>query len=227
MRKASGLRILKIGGSVITRKEGYEEINEDAIEEICSVIAEDHCNLILIHGAGSFGHPHVKRFGLSDAISIAKIHNACVRLNEFFCRKLIEYGIPAIGVHPMSCSYELIPKILEKGFVPVLHGDTSSEFKVVSGDEVAVFLANAFNADRLGFATNVEGVIVNGKIVKKFTRDMVADQIGENDATGKMRGKLEKIFSLKTKCRVFIFKGERENIKKFLSGEEVGTEVVL
>ncbi|MEM3896259.1 MAG: isopentenyl phosphate kinase [Archaeoglobaceae archaeon] len=227
MRKVSGLRILKIGGSVITRKEGYEEINEQAIEEVCSTIAENHHNLILIHGAGSFGHPHVKKFGLKDAISIAKIHNACVRLNELFCRKLIEFGVPAVGMHPMSSSYELIPKMLERNLVPVLHGDVTSEFRVVSGDEIAVNIANVFGADRLGFATNVDGVFVNGKVVGKFTKEMTADSIGESDATGRMRGKLQKIFSLRTKCRVFIFKGEREKIKKFLFGEEVGTEVVL
>lgn len=226
MPKESGLRILKIGGSVITRKEGYEELNEKAIEEICSAIAENYCNLILIHGAGSFGHPHVVKFGLKDAISIAKIHNACVRLNEFFCRKLIEHNVPAIGVHPMSSSYELIPKILEKGFVPVLHGDVTSDFKVVSGDEIAVLLANNFSAELLGFATNVEGVFVNGKVVEKFTRGMKPDSIGGEDVTGKMRGKLERVFSLKTKCRVFIFRGDRESIRKFLSGEEVGTEVI-
>ncbi|MFN3383654.1 MAG: isopentenyl phosphate kinase [Archaeoglobaceae archaeon] len=227
MPKESGLRILKIGGSVITRKEGYEEVNERAIEEICSVIAENHRNLILIHGAGSFGHPQVKKFGLKNPIAIAKIHNACVRLNEFFCRKLIDHGIPAVGLHPMSCSYELIPRMLEKSLLPVLHGDVNSDFRVISGDEIAVSLANLFNATRLGFATNVDGIFVSGRIIEKFSRDMTADSIGEDDATGKMRGKLEKIFSLKVKCRVFIFRGDGEKVKKFLQGEEVGTEVIV
>lgn len=221
------MRILKIGGSVITRKEHYEEINENAIKEVCSAIAENYKDLILIHGAGSFGHPHVKKFGLNDAIAIARIHNACVRLNEYFCRKLIEYEIPAVGVHPLSSSYEIVGKLLEKGFVPVLHGDVTSDFKVVSGDEIAINLANLFNATHVGFATNVNGVFVNGKVVERFRRNMIADTIGEDDVTGKMRGKLEKIFTLEKKCRVFIFRGEGENIKKFLSGKDVGTEVIL
>ncbi len=227
MLKESGLRILKIGGSVITRKEGYEEVNERAIEEICYAIAENHRNLILIHGAGSFGHPQVKRFGLNSPIAIAKIHNACVRLNEFFCRKLIDHGVPAVGLHPMSCSYELIPRMLEKSLLPVLHGDVNSDFRIVSGDEIAVFLSNLFNATRLGFATNVDGVFVKGRIVEKFSRDMTPDSIGEEDATGKMRGKLEKIFSLKAKCRVFIFKGDGEKVKRFLQNDDVGTEVIV
>lgn len=227
MLKGLELKILKIGGSVITRKEGYEEINESAIEEVCSAIAKNYNNLILIHGAGSFGHPHVKKFCLSNAIAVAKIHNACVRLNEIFCRRLIEYGVPAVGVHPMSCSYELIPRMLEKGLLPVLHGDVTPEFRVLSGDEIAVHLAELFNATRVGFATNVDGVFVNGKVVEKFRREMVADSIDGEDITGKMRGKLEKIFSLRRNCRVFIFKGEREKIRRFLLGNEVGTEVVL
>ncbi|MEM4473078.1 MAG: isopentenyl phosphate kinase [Archaeoglobaceae archaeon] len=221
------MRILKIGGSVITRKESFEELNEKAIEEICSVISSDYSNLILIHGAGSFGHPHVKLYGLGNPVSIARVHNACVRLNEFFCRRLIEHGVPAIGFHPMSCDFEKIGELVEKGFLPVLHGDVTSDGRIISGDEIAVKMAEEFKAKLIGFATNVEGIFVNGKIADKIYRDTIPDSLGEEDATGKMKGKLEKIFSLRHRCRVFVFKGEGENVKKFLEGKEIGTEVVL
>ncbi|MCS7119350.1 MAG: isopentenyl phosphate kinase [Archaeoglobaceae archaeon] len=221
------MRILKVGGSVITKKEIFEELNEDAIEEVCSAISKSYSDLILIHGAGSFGHPHVKLFGLESTLSIAKIHNACVRLNEFFCRRLIDHSVPAIGLHPMSCDFKKIEKILKKGFLPVIHGDVNYDFKVVSGDDLAVKLAERFKAESLGFATNVEGVFVNGIIVNKLHREMSPDAIGEEDATGKMKGKIGKIFSMRHKCRVFVFKGNGENIKKFLEGKEVGTEVIL
>jgi isopentenyl phosphate kinase len=220
------LRILKIGGSVITKKDGFEELNENAIEEICSAISENYSNLILVHGAGSFGHPHVRMFGLDTPISIARIHNSCVRLNELFCRKLLDKKVPAIGLHPMSCDFGKIGRIMEKGFVPVLHGDVSLE-GIVSGDEIVVRLAENFQAERIGFATDVEGIFVNGKKVDKFYPWMKPDQLGDDDATGKMRGKINRILSLKKKCRVFVFKGSGENVKKFLEGKEVGTEVVL
>lgn len=225
-RRVSGLRILKIGGSVITQKENFETFNERAIEEISSAIAENYQDLILVHGAGSFGHPHVKKYGLRDPISIAKIHDACIRLNEKFCRKLIEFNVPAVGVDPMTSDFLIVVELLKKGFLPVLHGDVNLKFGITSGDELVVEFAEKFRAERIGFATNVDGVIVDGKVVKKFTREMKADIIGESDATGKMMGKIEKIFTMKHKCRVFIFMGSRENVKKFLKGEEVGTEVM-
>lgn len=221
------MRILKIGGSVITHKENFETFNEDAIEDISSAIAENYKNLILVHGAGSFGHPHVKKFGLKDALSIAKIHDACLRLNEKFCKKLIEFKVPAVGMHPMTCDLSKISELLKRGFLPVLHGDVNLDFGITSGDDLVVELAEKFKAERIGFATNVEGIIVGGKVVKRFTRDMKADRIGENDATGKMSRKIERVFGMKHGCRVFIFMGSGENVKKFLSGEDIGTEVIL
>lgn len=221
------MKILKIGGSVITDKENFEKVNEEALNEICSAIAEKYRDLILVHGAGSFGHPHVKKFGLSDPLSIAKIHNACVRLNEIVCRRLIEFKVPAVGMHQISCDFLKISELLKKGFLPVLHGDVNLDFGITSGDDLVVELAERFKANRIGFATNVDGIFVNGEIAKTFTREMKADDLGKEDATGKMSRKIEKIFSLKHKCRIFIFKGTEENVKRFLSGESIGTEVIL
>lgn len=220
------MRILKIGGSVITQKESFETLNERAMEEISSAIAENYRDLILVHGAGSFGHPHVKKYGLKDPISIAKIHDACMRLNEEFCRRLIKFNVPAVGLDPMTSDFRNVEELLKKGFLPVLHGDVNLKFGITSGDDLVVEFAEKFGAERIGFATNVDGVIVDGKVVKKFTREMKADVIGESDATGRMMGKIEKIFAMKEKCRVFIFRGSGENVKKFLRGEEVGTEVI-
>lgn len=221
------MKVLKVGGSVITHKDGFESFNELAIEEICSAIAENYRDLILIHGAGSFGHPHVKKFGLRDPLSVARIHDACVRLNERFCKKLLDFNVPAIGIHPFTCDFSKISEILQKGFLPVLHGDVNSNFEIISGDDLVVKLAEDFKAELVGFATNVDGIYVNGKVVEKFTRDLRADSFGESDATGSMRRKIERIFGMKHTCRVFIFRGNWENVKKFLSGKAIGTEVIL
>jgi len=220
------LRILKIGGSVITQKESFETLNEKAMEDIAAEIANNYRDLILVHGAGSFGHPHVKKYGLREPISISRIHNACLRLNEKFCGKLIEFNVPAVGIDPMTSDISRVDELLKKGFLPVLHGDVNLNFGIISGDDLVVSLAEKFRAERIGFATNVDGVIVDGKVVGKFTRGMKADGIGESDATGKMEGKIERIFAMKHRCRVFIFRGTGENVKKFLRGEEVGTEVI-
>ncbi|MEM1578270.1 MAG: isopentenyl phosphate kinase [Archaeoglobaceae archaeon] len=221
------MKVLKIGGSIITKKDGFEEINYAAMDEICSAISKNYKELILIHGAGSFGHPHVKKYGLESNLAIAKIHNACVRLNEVFCRRLIDFGVPALGLHPMSCDFSKVALLLERGFLPVIHGDVNAEFQIISGDDLAVEFAEKFKASSLGFATNVPGVFVNGAVVKKFYRNMKPDAIGSGDATGEMGGKIRKVLSMKHRCKVFIFEGSGENIRKFLENKEIGTEVVL
>jgi len=63
--------ILKIGGSVITDKNGElaaktEDINRIA-EEIKRADAE---NLVVVHGGGSFGHPTAKKYGIKDKVLI-------------------------------------------------------------------------------------------------------------------------------------------------------------
>jgi isopentenyl phosphate kinase len=121
--------------------------------------------------------------------------------------------------------------------LPVLHGDVilntvSGEFEVLSGDEVVTFLCEKLPVSRVGFATDVEGIFVEGKIVRKFDRSLlekIERNGGENlksDVTGEMTGKLSKIFKMKASCRVYIFKGDYENVAKFLRGEGVGTEII-
>lgn len=244
--RARKIRVLKIGGSVITDKgEGaFEILKEDAIKDVCRAISENRENLILVHGAGSFGHPHVKRYGLNP-LGAAKVHLACLRLSEKFCSFLTEYGVAALPVHPMNfytrtsslsalkCDLDYILNALERGFLPVLHGDVifGSDIEVLSGDEIVVNLAEKLKASRIGFATDVDGVVMDGKVVKKFRAEELAKikQEGSKkvDVTGGMLNKLENIFGMNHRCEVFIFRGNYSNIRDFLQNRKVGTEVVL
>lgn len=225
------MKILKVGGSFITDKspKAFEILKKEKISEICNVIAENYRNLVIVHGVGSFGHPHVKIYGLSSEISISKIHMSCLRLNLIFCEELLKRDVPVLPLHPIErVSCEVIKESVKKGFVPVLHGDVNLEFKIISGDDLAIDLAEKLNAKILGFITDVEGVIVGGKVVEKFYPEMLKEldfKDDKVDVTGGMRKKLEKILNSNVKCRVFIFKGDAENLRKFLNNKPVGTEV--
>lgn len=48
-------RIVKIGGASITDKSQYEHVNLSNIDFIVDLFKNNYKNLILIHGAGSFG----------------------------------------------------------------------------------------------------------------------------------------------------------------------------
>ncbi len=237
----SGLKILKIGGSVITDKseDAFEVLLPNKIDEICSAIAENPQNLILVHGAGSFGHPHVKRFGISNPLGVSKVHISCVKLSRMFCERLIEYGVPAVPVSPLTffrvCDgkiegdIKIIEKMIDFGLTPVFHGDVvlDGKFSVLSGDDIAIYLAEKFQAEALGFATDVDGVLLGGKLLERLDKE-VFRKIEWNsagvDVTGGMRAKVEKILS-RVRCPTYIFKGNSDNISKFLRGEKVGTEI--
>jgi len=59
---APNLVIIKLGGAAITRKQTFETLNDDVLDLCASHIAQLHANrvrLVIVHGAGSFGHHQV------------------------------------------------------------------------------------------------------------------------------------------------------------------------
>ncbi|RLI83501.1 hypothetical protein DRP04_01250 [Archaeoglobales archaeon] len=234
------MKILKVGGSVVTDKTRFESLKERNILSICNVISKSYRDLILVHGAGSFGHPHVKKYGISSEIGAAKVHVACLKLNNIICQNLVDFGVPAFPIHPfevfkkdggeVSCDLDAIVSTLKFG-LPVLHGDvirSGSKFEVISGDDIVVFLAERLDAEKIGFACETD-ILIDRKKVEIFKPSMlekVGHAEGKIDVTGGMRSKIEKILSMKLECDAYIFKGTPENVAKFLRGEVVGTRIV-
>lgn len=231
------MKILKIGGSLITEKSenAFEIARNDVIESIADQI---YGELMLVHGVGSFGHPHVKKFGLTPhGISIT--HLACLKINLMFCRALAERGMNPVPVHPLEFfhkpDFDLLIELVENGFTPVMHGDVVYEdgrFRVISGDEIVRILAERFDVEAVGFASDTE-IIVNGESVE-FIDVSVADEFlertgfadGKHDVTGGMRGKLNEAIKIAEKCDVYVFNGLKENIiRDFLNGKWVGTRI--
>ncbi|MDF2957939.1 MAG: Isopentenyl phosphate kinase [Candidatus Alkanophagales archaeon MCA70_species_1] len=170
-----GLCVLKIGGGVITEKSEEEMPKLDQMRRISREIKEsDVRKLVLIHGAGSFGHPQAARYFKSrDVKDALKTHAAVKRLNCMFVEALSEVGLDVIPVHPMSCAVmrgsvlkmmnlESVRLALSKGIIPVLHGDIVLDelhnFSILSGDDILVHVAAALNASRAGAGVREDGV---------------------------------------------------------------------
>ncbi len=230
----SELKILKIGGSLITDKKAFEVVREDMIEKIAKQIFGD---VIIVHGAGSFGHPHVKRYGLTVE-GISKTHLACLRLNSIVCSKLEKAGLHPVPIHPLEFflnpDYDFLKDLISMGFTPVLHGDIVYHrgFRVMGGDEIVRVLAEHLGAERVGFACDT-AVIVDGKIVREINPrnfDTIIRKIGtasdKEDVTGGMKGKVTEAYRIADICDAYIFDGKEESaIHRFLSGEDVGTKI--
>jgi len=244
--------ILKLGGSVITDKRADCAVNREQLASIASAIADaQNGGFIVIHGAGSCGHPEAKRYHLDKGAAkggtegIFVTHRAVSGLNDAVVGALRENGVAAVGIHPLhTCvadngrlaGFETrhIGKMLDLGIVPVIHGDVVMDLSrgacIVSGDQLARCLAVALSIRRVGLATDVPGVLDNNgavvpAITRKTVRGLAIGSSSHTDVTGGMKGKIDELLGLADHgIRSDIFHVSR--IPDFLSGSGHGGTVV-
>ena len=180
--------ILKIGGSILTNKDSAEsEIDSKSLKRIASEIKSSldrsDKQLIIVHGAGSFGHPPAKEYKIGEPfqkdeypqkrIGFCKTQNAVKKLNMLICEAFIEEGLPVVAIPASSFmtatnkritdgNLNSFKKYLDKGFIPVIYGDVvldnQLEICVISGDQLIQYLAVNLNPDRVILGTDVDGV---------------------------------------------------------------------
>ncbi len=187
--------VIKIGGSFITRKSesdafpsrlrdirdrGMEFIEGGRLRAIASEIAQIHADhgIMLVHGAGPFGHALVKRIRKGEDIEVDDVHRSMLVLNSAVMGALAEAGVPAVTRSPFDFARfdgeyltadltSRMMKDLADSVVPVSHGDlihasthgSLGNFEVVSGDVVARDLALAWPADRVIMITDMDGIL--------------------------------------------------------------------
>ncbi len=248
------LVVLKLGGSLITEKDRVETIDEGALAAACDAVAAALADgavddLILVHGAGSFGHHHASIHGVSttdgthDAGAVLDVHGSMVRLNHALLSRLHERDVPAVPVHPLSASARTegvdgdldlstgsTTTLLAEGFVPLLHGDGVSTrdagVTVVSGDEIVVELADRFEASRVGLCSTVPGVLDDdGSVIPDITSfEAVSGVLGGSEATdvsGGMAAKVRELLALDAPASIF----GPEGLEGFLRGDAPGTRI--
>lgn len=240
--------MLKLGGSLVTEKSGVEAIDEVQLATVARTIGENQpASLVLIHGAGSFGHPVAAEHGVTrteateDARAVAEIRETMNQLNEAIVDALIAADVPAISVQPCSMSWMdvsgsvcvdagAIGTILEEGYVPVAHGDIVAwqehGFAILSGDDLATALARAVDAERIGLCANVPGVLdEDGDVVRSIaTYEEVSDLIEApdgTDVTGGMATKVRAILDHAVPGAIF----GADELGAFLAGEMPGTRI--
>jgi isopentenyl phosphate kinase len=244
--------ILKLGGSVITDKSADCAVNRGQLASVASAIAGARTGggIVVIHGAGSCGHPEAKRYHLDvgakagETEGIFVTHRAVSSLNDAVVAALREKGVAAVGVHPFHVGiadngrlvgFETrhLEKMLALGMVPVIHGDVVMDLSrgacIISGDQLVRYLAVALKISRAGLATDVPGVLDGGVVVPEITKKTVpALRIGSShhtDVTGGMRGKIEELLGLADAgIRSDIFHVSR--IPDFLRGSGHGGTIV-
>ncbi len=208
---------------MITHKKATCSFDDDATTRLSREIYENGKKCIIVHGAGSFGHPLAKKYRLDEGNSdidrkklegFSQTHSSVRKLNLKVMECLRNAGIPAVSISPLSiirCSngkiekfdWMIFKKILEIGLVPVTFGDVvldnQRKFCICSGDLLIGELAKKLNANKVIFATDVDGILnlENKKIIEKATAEELEgiEVRGSTavDVTSGMSGKVEVI----------------------------------
>ncbi len=245
------MKVIKLGGSVITDKENYRRLRRKLIGRLCDAISSDSEEKILIHGAGSFGHIMALRYGLERPGSISgketgvsRVISDVLLLDSAVVDELTERGVKAVPVPPHAIYGEggldlrIVDSLVRRKFVPVLFGDVvikGSKYRILSGDEIALDLSKRFHPESVVFVTDVDGIYDSDPKENKGATFFPSISSGEmtlidggKDATGSMAGKMERIKKIVHYTdRVVILNGTRpERLRKFLEGKQVKSTVI-
>ncbi|MGA8274889.1 MAG: isopentenyl phosphate kinase [Thermoplasmata archaeon] len=186
MDAAHGPFVVKLGGSVITRKREVERVRPKILRRLAEEVGSvPDTPIVLLHGAGSFGHPGARKFGLAKAPEAgaspsrrgrgaAIVSGEVRRLHLAVVRELIRAGVSPWSVplanHARNREGLLVALdsapfrgALAAGLLPVSFGDVVPDerwgWSILSADTIAVTLAKELGARRVVFVSDVPGIL--------------------------------------------------------------------
>lgn len=197
------LLIVKFGGSIITYKESQIPkpritVIKRLTKELAKVARSGNYKILLVHGAGSYGHPIVRKHNLHrgmrtklQSLAFGKTLQNMLSLNKIVVDCLIANLIPAASLPPHTFVAQsegkfkgfdssLIGRYLASGQMPILFGDVVLDDKwgcsILSGDTIVSYLAREFKAETVIFLSDVDGIFEedprknpDAKIIPKIT----------------------------------------------------------
>lgn len=172
--------IVKLGGSVITNKAQECCFQQEVVDRLAAELHQANTPIILIHGAGSFGHILAKQYRLNDGLhqktqinGFALTHAMVQRLNSLVLSSLHTHDIPAVSIPPhavlslsnhefIHMDFSLFKQYLNLGFTPVSFGDVALDktlgFSICSGDLLIQVLAAEFKPEKVIFVLDEDGL---------------------------------------------------------------------
>ncbi|HNU35784.1 MAG TPA: isopentenyl phosphate kinase [Methanomassiliicoccales archaeon] len=172
--------LVKLGGSVITDKGRYRTFDPDTAGRLAREIARAGEDVVLVHGAGSFGHMLAKEHRLhlgvtegSQLLGASMVMSDVRELDLEICRRMSANGLRAVPLPPASCAsmrdgqlhrldLDVFRSYLKLGMVPVTFGDVVRDevrgLSICSGDQLMAALAREFRPGKVIFVTDVDGV---------------------------------------------------------------------
>ena len=172
--------LIKFGGSVITDKAEYRKFNKETVARLADEIKRSGQEVIIVHGAGSFGHVLSKQFNLQKGYendaqipAMARVMCDTRELSAMVVEELLAKDIPAVSVPIGSCfvadggklvvdNEEPLRRLTDLGIMPVMFGDVITDrktrFCIVSGDQVMELLCRMYNPEKVVFVSDIDGL---------------------------------------------------------------------
>ncbi len=240
--------ILKIGGSAFSDKRTGKSFVSLVAMNVAKELPKNE-KVLVVQGAGFIGHSIASKYGLSK-LSNNQNHWALLRyeveqVSNRIAKALIDNGISPFvmsaqqlfeikGGKVLVKNLGIVKAYMDNGFIPIIHSDAPLDdrhgISVLSGDDMAVILANRLNAGKLVFGTDADGLIgSSGDRIRRISkRDLnnvgIIKKEGTIDVSGGMKRKLEQVASTKRGTAVYIIDLRRPGeLKKALSGKGSGT----
>ena len=220
--------VIKLGGSALTDKSRIYTPRISTIHRAASQIAviAKKFSVMLVHGAGSFGHISVEKYGLAHGFKsrrqlkgLARTKFKLLEWESMLDEILLRHKIPLMPFvtssfvvakkgRIVSADLEPLRGCLRLGCVPSAGGDVVTDlddgFSIVSGDQLAAYVAVKLRASSLIFGIDVDGIFDSDPKVNKraqllermrpsFASKVVSrtEQRTTPDVTGGMAGKIK------------------------------------
>lgn len=219
--------ILKLGGSVITDKSVENSFKKDIVERLALEIKKANKEVIIIHGAGSYGHILAKKYDLNNGYKnkeqiqgFAQTHTSVQQLNTLVLKSLQDNNIAAVSLPPHAImklddhkpdkiDFEIFNDCIKQGLTPVTFGDVVLDkklgFSICSGDLLIEILSKQFKPEKVIFVIDEEGLYTsnpktdkNAKFIEIITVDGLQKlSTSMDDHTDVTRGMKGKIETIK------------------------------
>jgi isopentenyl phosphate kinase len=190
--------IIKIGGSIITDKSDKQGFfKKSVMDDLSKNIKSSGEKVLIIHGAGSFGHVLAKKHSLNDGFSnidqlkgFSMTQAKVQLLNTHVLDSLHQNNINAVSIPPHATfildnhklnwfNKDIFQSYINLNFTPLTFGDVvldkTLKFSICSGDLIILALTKAFKPKKVIFIIDEDGLYSsNPKIDKdaKFLKEV-------------------------------------------------------
>lgn len=254
--------VVKIGGSLVTDKAGDAlRVDADLVRRLAAeILAARERPKVLVHGAGSYGHRIVQRTGIhrgltdeDSLLAMGETQRLQLELNSHITYLLLEAGLPVMPVQASASAVmesgtlyrmdlQAVDLMVAQGLIPLLYGvpavDAAQGCSILSGDQIAPYVARRMDLGRVIHVTDVDGVFEGDPhadpAVTRFDRvdrhnlaAVRARLAGSSsvDVTGGMAGKVAALIDLARRGPISRIVSGRipGRLTQALDGEDVGT----